>query len=251
MPHPLMMVQRRPNLSARSPAMRAPCESGKGEVSSRLARRGLSACTPSPARWYQGETHEEGAGRKNRDDERRVGRRDLVGVGALDGRDELARREDAVDVARVVAEEDAAERGEGAPAGERGSEERRSAGRPGRRRTREGRSAHEVRLERHGRLDGIDVVGGRERHGCCCSSWCASRVRGRVRVGRGRCGEVAGERGEERGRLESARGGKRGVLHGAPSKQQAGRSFAWRDLERGVTCSDCDGHAPRLGRRCS
>jgi hypothetical protein len=57
---------------------------------------------------------EEGTARQDRDDERGVGFVDFLGADVLDGLDEDLGAEDTVDVAGVVAEEDTAERGEGA-----------------------------------------------------------------------------------------------------------------------------------------
>jgi len=61
------------------------------------------------------ERAEEGARREDRRDERRARGGELRRAGAHDRLDELLGRGDTVDVARVVAEEDAAERGERAP----------------------------------------------------------------------------------------------------------------------------------------
>lgn len=57
---------------------------------------------------------EEGSAGENRDDERGVRGRDLLGAGELDGILEDLGAQDSVDVAGVVAEEDATERGKGA-----------------------------------------------------------------------------------------------------------------------------------------
>lgn len=76
---------------------------------------------------------EEGSAGENRDDERGVRGRDLLGAGELDGILEDLRAEDSVDVAGVVAEEDATERGKG---------------------------ADHVRLPGDGGLDAVDVLRG-------------------------------------------------------------------------------------------
>lgn len=57
---------------------------------------------------------EEGSAGENRDDERGVRGRDLLGAGELDGILEDLGAQDSVDVAGVVTEEDATERGKGA-----------------------------------------------------------------------------------------------------------------------------------------
>lgn len=57
---------------------------------------------------------EEGSAGENRDDERGVRGRDLLGAGELDGILKDLGAQDSVDVAGVVAEEDATERGKGA-----------------------------------------------------------------------------------------------------------------------------------------
>lgn len=75
---------------------------------------------------------EEGTERQDRDDERGVGAADLLSVGALDDVDEGLETHGVVDVARVIAEEDATERSE---------------------------SADQVGLPGDGSLDALDVAG--------------------------------------------------------------------------------------------
>ena len=97
-----------------------------------LATNGLSDITSD-------DSAKEGTSRQDGNDERVVGAAESGGIRTFDEPDEDLGSSDTVDVTGVVAEEDTTERRE---------------------------DAHHVRLQRHGRLDGVDIAGSSEaRHG--------------------------------------------------------------------------------------